>query len=253
MILIAGPCVIEDFDTLQNTAEQLKEAIDGKEIEFYFKSSVLKDNRSFHNYYRGPGFETGIQNLIEIRKKTNVKITTDFHSIEQIEEYGRYVNLIQIPAFLAKQTSLLEAAVISGTPIHIKKPQHLGPVEANLIAHNVYKMGHDMPVIITDRGTTLGYNQTFMDPRHIPTMKQPYSKVLVDVTHPNKNYPYLDTITLTKSLVMSGIAAGANGIFMETHPQCDKALCDAGTMYPLSETKKLIEEAYNLWKYINWT
>jgi len=251
MILIAGPCVIEDYDTLYYTAKKLKDIIKYKIIDFYFKSSILKDNRTYHDSYKGVDFIKGIKYLQNIRDEFNIKITTDFHSVEQIKEYGNKVDLIQIPAFLAKQTSLLKAAVETGNEIHIKKPQHLGPVEANFIIDNIYKMNYNNSIIISDRGTLLGYNKTFLDPRHIPIMKNSSAKVLADITHPNKNYPYNNFMKLSQTLAKASIAAGADGLFIETHPNCNEAKCDSGTMYPLKEMEKLIKDIYELYQFIN--
>jgi len=252
MILIAGPCVIEDKLSIEDIALSIIDNIDNKNIDFYLKSSCIKDNRTLIDSYSGVGFNEGLKILLYLKNKYKIKITTDFHNIEQIKKYGKYVDIIQIPAFLAKQTSLLREAVKCNKPIHIKKPQFIGPAETKNIVNNVKKIGHKKDLIITDRGTMLGYNQTFMDPRHVPIIKSNDVKMLVDITHPNKNYPMNeDKVKHTETLAMSYIASGADGFFIETHNNCKDALCDSETMYPLSNLGSLIEKSYELYTFIN--
>jgi len=252
MILIAGPCVIEDKLTLEEIAINILEAIDDKNIDFYLKASCVKDNRTSVSSYTGVGFKEGLKDLLYLKNKFNIKITTDFHSAEQLRAYGKYVDLIQIPAFLAKQTSLLKEAVSQDKNIHIKKPQFIGPVETSSIIKNIEFLKHKKELIITDRGTMLGYNQTFMDPRHVPVIKKNNVKVLVDITHPNKNYPVInDRYNLSETLAMSYIASGADGFFIETHSRCQDALCDSETMYPLNLLNSLVEKSYELYSFVN--
>ncbi len=240
MIIVAGPCVIEDTEILDETAYTLKDIIDGAGIDFYFKASAVKDNRTSTKNYAGVGMEQGISMLLDIKKKYGLKITTDFHNEFDISRYGAWVDLIQIPAYLAQQTSLLVAASQMGKPIHIKKPQFLGPEEAAQPCNKLKELGFKDKIILTDRGTMFGYNQTLFDPRHIPIMKKTGVSVLVDVTHPNKNYPYDPYNSLI--LARSAIVSGADGIFFETHPRCDEAKCDGKTMIPLKDVADFIED-----------
>lgn len=255
MKLIAGPCVVEDYEILDKTAQYLCSAIEGKKIDFYFKSSAIKDNRTKIEKYQGVGMHEGISNLIDIGRKYDVKITTDFHTEIDIMRYGSYVDLIQIPAYLAQQTSLIEAASKIHKPIHIKKPQFLGPIEAAQPYNKLMDLGFDEQVFLTDRGTMFGYNMTMMDPRHIPLLKSHGPKVLVDVTHPNKNYPTGNDIDYkffnALILARSAIVSGADGIFLETHPDCTSAKCDAGTMISAQDIEEFVQDIYSLWKYIN--
>jgi len=250
MILIAGPCVIEDIATLDNIAQKMCNVIEGRNIDFYFKASAIKDNRTKITNYSGVGMEQGISMLIDIKKKYSIKITTDFHNEIDISRYGSFVDLIQIPAYLAQQTSILRAASRMGKPIHIKKPQFLGPEESAQLVDKLYDLEFKERIFLTDRGTMFGYNQTMMDPRHIGIMmKKTAIPILVDVTHPNKNYPYDEYNSLV--LARSAIVSGASGIFLETHPNCDKALCDSKTMIPLKDIEDFIDDVYSLYSYIN--
>ena len=245
MKLIAGPCVIESKDQLFTTMDSLQNVLKGKEIDFYFKSSCVKDNRTKIGNYRGVGFEEGIALLQEVRKKYNVKITTDFHNESQLMQYGKGVDLIQIPAYLAQQTSLLECAASIGVPIHIKKPQFLDTEDMNILTQKLEDLDFSKKVFVTDRGTSLGYKTLFMDPRHVPQLKA--DAILVDITHPNKNYPGYTTEN-SFALAMGYLAAGADGLFLETAPECEKAKCDSGTMLTLNHAHTIINRAYHLWE-----
>jgi len=253
MILIAGPCVIEGKEILEKNIECLLESIEGKNIDFYFKASVLKDNRTNINNYSGIGMEKGVSLLLDIKQKYNVKITTDFHNEQDIYRYGSYIDLIQIPAYLAMQTSLIKAAAEIKTKINFKKPQFVGPMEALNILKKYSDFGGQDPMI-TDRGTMLGYNQTFMDPRHVPILMKGTNEIIVDTTHPNKNYPGWeldDRFLYTEILAKSYIVAGARGIFIETHSDLKEAKCDGKTMYSLQNISQFIEDIYRLYNFIN--
>ena len=253
MTLIAGPCVLEDLGTATETAKELVNITKDKDINFYFKSSCVKDNRTSSTSWQGPGFTTGMTYLLSIKQRYNCMITTDFHTIGQIKKYAKFVDLVQIPAYLAKQRSLIDAAFTYANYVHIKKPQFMGPLEFSKYINDIYSRNYPKPIdiTITDRGTMFGYNQTIMDPRHIPILKSSMAdKILVDITHPNKNYP-MSSREMVETLAMSAIAVGADGFFVETHPRCSEALCDAETMYPLEHIEKLIERTYELYTLIN--
>ena len=233
MILIAGPCVIENKQILKETAERLLEAIEGKNIDFYFKSSFRKDNRTNFNSFEGLETREALSYLKEIKKEYNVKICTDFHTVGQIDLVKEFdIDVIQIPAYLAKQKSLLEYAIHIASQenkiLFVKKPQFVGPEGANQIIENI-KSIKDIPIFIADRGTMMGYDRMFMDPRHVPIMKESGAKVLGDITHPNKNYPG-DKNKNIEVLGKSYLAAGADGIFLETHPDSKNALSDSKLM-----------------------
>jgi len=251
MKIICGPCVIENYEALQKTAKLILEATKNKKIDVTFKSSCIKDNRTSLENYHGTNMAIGTFFLNRIKEEYGFNITTDFHSELQIKEYGNTVDIIQIPAYLAQQTSLLLAAVKEKKIIHIKKPQFLGPVEAQQPFKKLIKLKvPNENIIITDRGTMLGYNQTFMDPRHVTIMKKYAKNVYVDITHPNKNL-LGSSLEYAIALAKSYIAAGVDGIFFETHENLESALCDANTMIDANILNYFIEEIYEVWKFFN--
>lgn len=251
MVIIAGPCVVENLEaTLKGMLDVFNQH--GHPTEFYFKSSCVKDNRTRPANYRG-NFEENLEHLLEIKKKFHVEVCTDFHSVEQIEKYGEGVDLIQIPAFLARQNSILEAAATVRKKIHIKKPQHMSPQDTVIPMRFLTKM-NPSDIFITDRGTCFGYDKLIFDPRHIFIIKKfTNAKVLVDITHMNKNYsPFISpSYIYSFSLGASAIVSGADGLFMEVSSNSLKASCDADTQMPLGVFKKYyrffkkLEEFYN--------
>lgn len=260
MILIAGPCVIEHKDILRESVESLLEATRDKNIQLYFKSSFMKDNRSLSSSFNvvDEGSEAAIRMLKDIKKEYNVQICTDFHSVDQISTLAANIDIIQIPAFLAKQQSILtsasKAAQIFGSSVFVKKPQFIPPTEIRSIKELLVETGLDNNrVLFADRGTMLGYSNYFMDPRHVDIMhKSGANTVIADITHPQKNY-FPDISDLHTSILNTGLAylsAGADGIFLETHPDCKNALCDANTMLQSDKLKKYISKFYNLYKFI---
>ncbi|MCF7870402.1 MAG: 3-deoxy-8-phosphooctulonate synthase [Candidatus Omnitrophica bacterium] len=249
MILIAGNCVIENYETLKETVEVLLEEVQDKEIDFYFKSSFKKDNRTSIKSFSGLEEDKALELLAKIKKEYNVKVCTDVHNTEQVDKLD-FIDMIQIPAFLAKQRSLLEKVSMfaEDRKIHIKKPQFIPPDEISFICETIEKHNRRKDnIIITDRGTLLGYDKYFIDPRHTPIMKRHCNNIVWDITHPTKNQKFKNDVL---TLGLSGIASGASGLFIETHPNCDKALCDNKTMLPLSEIKELISKTYNLWRFL---
>lgn len=248
MIIIAGPCIIENYEILEQTVKILLDAIKDKEIDFYFKSSYAKDNRTKIENFHGYGPEMGINFLVTLKKEYGVKICTDFHSAQEIKDYGHKVDMIQIPAYLGQQTSILKAAALQNKKIHLKKPQFLSPNNIQQPVQKLLNMRVDpKDIIVSDRGTLFGYEQLIMDPRHIPIMKEFSSNVLFDITHPNKKYisrSNNNSFILGKTAMVSG----ADGLFFETHPDPMKALCDADTQLPLAMAERLINECYDLWK-----
>lgn len=251
MILIAGPCVIESKQILSETVEALLDSIEGKNIDFYFKSSFRKDNRTDFNNFEGLPTREALSYLEEIKKEYNVKICTDFHTVGQIDLVGEFdIDIIQIPAYLAKQKSLLEYAAHVARQerktLFIKKPQFIGPDGAKQIIKNIQSLG-SVPLLMADRGTMLGYDQMFMDPRHVPIMKESGAKILGDITHPNKNYPG-DKNKNIEILGKAYLAAGADGLFIETHTRCEEALCDRETMLQTKYLKDYINKFMAIWR-----
>ncbi|MBN2535210.1 MAG: hypothetical protein JXB88_20180 [Spirochaetales bacterium] len=247
MILIAGPCVIQNMDILKSTAESLLEVIQGKDIDFYFKSSCIKDNRTKKESYRGVGFKTGIPMLQKVAEEYNIKICTDFHTVEQIQTYSPAVDVIQIPAFLARQASLLEAADCSGKIVHVKKPQFMDPADINYLENYLSRSGQ---IFLTDRGTCFGYKNWMMDPRHVRIMrkKTSKSKILADITHPNRLTENHESELMAYDLGVAYLSAGADGIFLETHPAPGDALCDTHNQIKTKSLGCFIENFYMTYK-----
>jgi 2-dehydro-3-deoxyphosphooctonate aldolase (KDO 8-P synthase) len=253
MILIAGPCVIENYEMLNETAKVLSNTVKNLDIDFYFKSSCVKDNRTKAENFRGVGFKQGIEWLEKIRGMYNIKICTDFHNVEQLKKWSTRVDLIQIPAFLGRQVSLLECAAQQEKTIHLKKPQFMSYSDVQIPVKILQKSGAQK-IFLTDRGSYSG-DFLVMDSRSVDAMKaylyeDPNVKILADITHPNKGQKILSE-RLAKNLGNAYIAAGADGVFLETHPNIQQALCDNDTMISLESASKYIVEFYKLKKFID--
>jgi 2-dehydro-3-deoxyphosphooctonate aldolase (KDO 8-P synthase) len=247
-IVIAGPCVIENDRGAVNmeVARQLKSIMSRfPEVKFYFKSSFDKANRSSLNSYRGPGLEEGLEILKEIKNTVGVPILTDIHSIEQVMPAAEVVDMLQIPAFLCRQTDLLLEAGRSGVPVNIKKGQFLAPLDIRHAAAKVKSTGNEQ-IYITERGSTFGYNNLVVDMRAIPMIHSLNLPVIFDCTHSvqlpggagettggNREYAPI--------LAKAAIAAGCDGFFFETHPEPEKGLSDASNMLPLSWVEPMLE------------
>jgi len=257
MILIAGPCVIENYDILKETVEGILNVIKDLDVDFYFKSSCIKDNRTKTYNYRGVGFLEGTRLMKKIKDEFKVKICTDFHNIDQIEEFGPHYDMIQIPAFLGRQVSLLEAAAEIASAhdkvVHYKKPQFMSPMDVDIPIHILHNK-NARKIIITDRGMISGSKELVLDPRSIHTMKMraPLGiKFLVDTTHPKKCYMD-NTINQNMNaylLSMSFLAAGTDGLFLEVRPNPKNALCDADTQMNLKNFKEFFEDFYSQFKF----
>lgn len=263
MLLISGPCIIESKDQLRQTVESLLESTHtAVNIDFYFKSSIIKDNRTLHENFNTIGLQKAVEWMTDIKKEYKVKICTDFHNEKQIEDFSGKFDVIQIPAFLARQNSLqtaaATAAVMHGNKVFVKKPQFISPSEVWKIRENLKYYGpmKEENIIIADRGTQLGYDQVFMDPRHIEIMKQgtmglTTSKTVADISHPQKGYiKSVPSHVLAWRLGLAYIAAGADGLFFETHPCPNDAMCDKDTQIPLGYDRKIIKDCYELWRSI---
>ena len=252
MILISGPCVIENKEILNETAKNIIEVINVyNEIDFYFKSSCIKDNRTNNNNFKGVGFEKGIEYLLDVKQRYGVKITTDFHTAFQVKKYAKYVDLIQIPAFLAMQSSLLDEVAKYDIPINIKKPQFLNPHNIKNPVNKIKDQNKNAIVYATDRGTKFGYDEVMFDPRHIPAMKETgvCDKTLVDITHP-QNHSKMYSRNYAYTLGMASIASGADGLFMETHIDPSKALCDGDSQLTIIDFTNYINKFINLYNMI---
>lgn len=242
LTILAGPCVIEDMDIMEETASTLKEITTKLDINFVFKSSFDKANRSSLENYRGPGLEKGLKILAEIKEKYNVPIVTDIHTPEQAAPAGEVADIIQIPAFLCRQTDLLVAAAKTGKIVNIKKGQFLAPEQMKGLIKKVEDSGNSN-ILMTDRGVTFGYNNLVVDYRAIPIMKSFNCPVVFDATH-SVQLPGANGSSsggdrrFVPTLARAAMAAGADALFFEIHPNPDCALCDGPNMLPLSSAEK---------------
>ncbi len=242
--LIAGPCVIENYDQTLSIASHLKKVTDELEIPFFFKASFDKANRTSIHSFRGPGFDEGLKILGAIKKELNVNIISDIHLPDQAQLAAKTLDVLQIPAFLCRQTDLISAACKTGKPVNIKKGQFLSPKECNNILIKAKESG-SADICITERGTSFGYNNLVVDFRSIPILHNLNAPVVFDATHSvqlpgGASNSSAGDRQYVPTLSKAAIAAGADGLFIETHPDPDKALCDGPNSLPLDQMKDLL-------------
>lgn len=243
LTILAGPCVIESYDILEKTAEELKKITQKLGINFIFKSSYDKANRSSFSMYRGPGIEKGLEMLAKIKKDFDLPIVTDIHTPEQAAIAAEVADILQIPAFLCRQTDLLVAAAKTGKIVNIKKGQFLAPEQMKPLVKKVEDSGNSQ-ILLTDRGTTFGYNNLVSDFRAIPIMQEIGYPVIFDATH-SVQLPGVGgecsggDRRFVPVLAKSAVAAGANALFFEVHPSPDDALCDGPNMIALNNAEGL--------------
>jgi len=254
LTLIAGPCVIENEKLCLWVAAALKRTCDRLGIFYVFKSSFDKANRTSANTFRGPGLDAGLKVLAKVRAEGGVPVLTDIHTEAQAAIAGDVVDILQIPAFLCRQTDLIEAAVVTGKIVNLKKGQFLSPSEMGQVVEKAKNSGAKK-LFITERGSTFGYNNLVADMRSIPIMKQFGFPVIFDATHSvqlpggggNKSGGQREFAPV---LARSAVAAGANGVFIETHPRPDRALSDGPNMIPLIEMPVLLKGLVKVFKAI---
>ena len=244
--IIAGPCVIENRDHSLEMSYAIKEVSEDVGIPIIFKSSFDKANRTSIKSFRGPGIEEGMRILSDVKTETGLKVLTDIHSPDQAGLVSDVVDIIQIPAFLSRQTDLLIAAAKTGKPINIKKGQFLAPWDVEHIVKKVEESG-SQNILLTDRGTQFGYNNLVADMRAIPLMKQFGYPVIFDATHsaqlPGGSGGHSSGMRdMIPTLSRAAVAAGCNGVFMEVHNNVDKAKSDAATQWPLDKLATLLIE-----------
>ncbi len=254
LTILAGPCVIESMDILDETARGLKDITEKLGINFVFKSSFDKANRSSLNSFRGPGIEKGLEMLSEIKSKYNVPIVTDIHTPEQAQIVAQVADIIQIPAFLCRQTDLLVAAAKTGKIVNIKKGQFLAPEQMKELAKKVSDSGNDR-IMLTDRGTSFGYNNLVVDFRGIPIMKSFGYPVVFDATHSVQLPGAQGNCSggdrrFVPVLAKSAMAAGADVLFFEVHPEPDKALCDGPNMIALNDAENLFKVCKQIFEVV---
>ena len=242
--LIAGPCVIESEEMCVRIAETLVKQTSHKDIPYIFKASFDKANRSSISSFRGPGMEQGLRVLRRIREQFDIPVTTDIHCTSQVAAVNDAVDILQIPAFLCRQTDLLLAAAKTGKPINVKKGQFLSPWDARNIVEKIRSAGNES-VLLTERGTFFGYNKLVVDFRSIPVMKDFGCPVVFDATHSVQEPGGGGTVSggnreFVPGLARAAMAAGADGIFLEVHPRPEDALSDGPNMLTLDSLPPLL-------------
>lgn len=243
--LIAGPCVIEDEKMMMSITEKLIEMTQKRGIEFIFKSSFKKANRTSANSPTGPGLKEGLEILSKIKRKYNIPILTDIHDVNEVNEVASVVDILQIPAFLSRQTDLISAAAKTGKIINIKKGQFMAPEDMKNAAEKVL-IEKNNKIFLTERGTSFGYHNLVVDFRSFAIMKQIGFPVIYDVTHslqrPSQNNTSGGTPQYALMMAKAALATGeVNGLFIETHPNPAVALSDANSMLPIDELPDLLD------------
>lgn len=243
LAVMSGPCVIESEPMALETCDFLKDLFGSLGINFVYKSSYDKANRSSHSSFRGPGIKEGLRILSKVKEKFNVPVITDVHSPEDAREAGRVCDILQIPAFLCRQTDLLLAAAETGAVINIKKGQFMAPWDMENAVEKIRSAGNDK-IILTDRGTCFGYNNLVSDMRAIPIMQKFGVPVCFDASHSVQLPGGNGTSSggqreFIPTLAKAAIASGCNCIFMESHPNPKEAKSDKDSVMPFSEMKSL--------------
>jgi len=247
LVLIAGPCVIENQQLLFDTAGEIQTICKKIEMPFIFKSSFTKDNRSSVDYFEGPGLEKGLEMLAEVKKNFSIPVLSDIHNPYQAEKASEVLDIIQIPAYLSMQTSLLLSAAKMGKVINVKKGQFLHPQDVGKIVKKVESSGNKN-ILLTERGSVFGYHNLVVDMRSFPMMQETGYPVIFDITHSIRIYgvpsssPEGGTPYFVPYLGRAGVAAGCDAVFIETHPDCKNALCDASSMWPLQKLEGLLTQ-----------
>lgn len=245
--LIAGPCVIESRDLVFRTVEKLKTICEKLKIPFIFKSSYDKANRTSIDSFRGHGIEVGLEILSDVKKEFDVFVLSDVHEISEVKLVKDVLDIIQIPAFLCRQTNLIIEAAKTGKVINIKKGQFLAPDDVLNIVNKAYSIGNEN-ILITERGTSFGYHNLVVDMRSFDIIHGFGIPVVFDSTH-SVQLPGGGGKTTSgqrefiPSLLKAAVAAGCDGIFMETHPEPDRALSDGPNMVPLDKVEDLLKQA----------
>ncbi len=253
--IIAGPCVIENEDIPLTVAVYLKELSELLDIPIIFKTSYDKANRTSLKSYRGPGIDKGLKIIQKVKDNTGLSVISDVHNTSEIDKAAKVLDIIQIPAFLCRQTDLLLAAARTHLPVNIKKGQFLSPAEMGQAVEKITSTGNNN-VLLTERGTFFGYNNLVVDFRSIPVMKRFGFPVIFDATHSvqlpgGSGSSSGGKREFAPTLAKAAVAAGADGIFMEVHPDPDSALSDGPNSIPLDDIKPLFAMLKDIHSLIN--
>jgi len=244
LALIAGPCVLESEEIAFKTAEKVKKLTQKFEIPYIFKSSYLKANRLNIKSYTGPGLDEGLEILAKIKKEFDVPVLTDIHSKKEAKPVSEVVDVLQIPAFLCRQTDIVLAAARTKKPLEIKKGQFLAPEDMKSIAEKAESVGNDQ-ILLTERGTTFGYHNLVVDMRSLVIMRDLGYPVVFDATHSlqlpgGKGKSSGGQPQFILPMARAAVACGCDALFLETHPDPRQALCDKDSMLPLDKMEELL-------------
>jgi len=247
LVLIAGPCVLEGEGMAIEIAKELEQICGALKIPLIFKASYEKDNRGSEKSYKGPGIEEGLRILVRVKEKVGIPVLSDVHRMEDVDQAKEVVDVIQIPAFLCQQTSLLLKVGEAGKVVNIKKGQFVAPENMAGAVKKIHSTGNRQ-ILLTERGTCFGYNKLISDFCSIPVMQEIGCPVIFDATHVVRNYgipsedPRGGSPQYVPHLSRAAVAVGCNGLFLETHPKPREALCDASSMIPLHEMETLLRQ-----------
>lgn len=250
LALIAGPCMLESRQLAYDVAGEVKSICEDLGIPFIFKASYDKANRLSVTSPRGPGMEDGLQVLADIKRDLGLPVLTDVHEVCQVEDTAKVVDVLQIPAFLCRQTDLVLAAAATGKAVNIKKGQFLSPYDMGNIVKKAASTGNEK-ILLTERGASFGYGNLIVDMRSFPIMRESGYPIIFDATHSVQRPGGLGNATggdreFVPHLVRAACAVGVDALFIEVHPNPEKALSDAATMVPLHELRSLLDNALNI-------
>ncbi len=253
--LIAGPCAIENEETPREVAEHVSRLCAERNIPYIFKSSYRKANRTREDSFTGIGDEKALGILANIKREFNLRVTTDIHLPSEAEMAAEYVDVLQIPAFLCRQTALLQAAGKTGKVVSVKKGQFAAPSVMKYAAEKIEAVGNKQ-IMFIERGTSFGYGDLVVDYRSIPTMQAYGYPVVLDCTHSLQQPNQSGGVTggqpeLINTIASAGIAAGVNGLFIETHPRPEEALSDGKNMLALDRMEELLDKLCKIYDAIN--
>ncbi|MGA2517593.1 MAG: 3-deoxy-8-phosphooctulonate synthase [Thermodesulfobacteriota bacterium] len=247
LVLIAGPCVIESEANALEVAKEMKKICSNLKIPYIFKASYEKDNRGSEKSYSGPGLKEGLRILAKVKEKVGVPVLSDVHRMEDVDLAKEVLDVIQIPAFLCQQTSLLLKVGNARKVVNIKKGQFIAPESMAGAVKKIQSTGNRQ-ILLTERGTCFGYNKLVADFCSIPVLQELGYPVIFDATHVIRNYgipsedPRGGSPQYVPHLSRAAVAVGCNGLFLETHPRPKEALCDASSMIPLNDMENLLKQ-----------
>ncbi|NLR89981.1 MULTISPECIES: 3-deoxy-8-phosphooctulonate synthase [Flammeovirga] len=251
LFLISGPCVIEDESIMMKTAEKLKEVTERLNIPMIYKASFQKDNRSSVDFYRGPGIEEGLRIMQKVKDEFGFSLVSDIHYPDQVKPAAEVLDILQIPAYLCMQTDLVVGAAETGKVVNIKHGQFLAPENMIKPAQKIESTGNKN-IILTERGYSFGYNDLIVDPRSFYEMRKTGYPVVFDVTHSIRKYgipsadPNGGARQYLGTLARAGVAAGIDGLFIETHPCPSEALCDAASQLDVNQLEEFMKPLIEL-------